>query len=161
MTRKILALALATIALVGLVAAGIGIAGGYSHINHIDYRDASLPTPTPPASPSPAPADAAYTIDATPANVPTAWPKSALLVKVHNIQVWMGTATCMKKAGYADFHYKIFWKIQAIGPHAEEFWLAGKTPAEKDKALTKEFGPTHMQGVGGCTREAQDVTPLG
>jgi hypothetical protein len=158
MTRKIIALGLAVLAVIGVVVAAIGFAGGYAKIDHIPPGIAQ-PTGTPAGDSSPAPSTAAYTEDATPANIPTSWPANDLAIKTHNIRVWMAAAVCMKKAGFDDFHYRIFWKIQDITADSELFWLAGKSSRQISAALTAENGPTHVQGAGGCTGNAEKATP--
>ncbi|HEY1531090.1 MAG TPA: hypothetical protein VGF80_09760 [Galbitalea sp.] len=153
--RKILIIVLASIALVcaACVVAAFALAPkpaiAAGHQLPTVRPSAANPATTPTATP--APIGTSYTTDATIGDIPTWITPSRELTRAHSIHVWLATATCMHKLGYHDFHYRVFWLPAPVSADAENFWTDGMSSAGTTKALTDEFGPTHIsESSSGC-----------
>jgi hypothetical protein len=153
--RKVLAIVIAGIAvlcLVGVVAA-FATAPKPSTSAPDQHATAAPSRTTDATMPSAAPATpgTVFTTDATIADIPTWITPTYAVLRAHSIHVWIATANCMHKLGYADFHYRVFWAPQAVARDSENFWTTGMSSAEAAKALTDEFGPTLLsESTTGC-----------
>jgi hypothetical protein len=113
----------------------------------------TLPTNLDTANPTATPAapGTQFTTDATLGDIPTWISPASELSRAHSIHVWLATAKCMQKLGYADFHYRVYWMPGAVTRGSENFWTNGMSSAEANKALTDEFGPTLIsESSSGC-----------
>ena len=155
--RKIVILVIACVAALCLAAVVAAFALAPKPVTSTSTRSTTLPSTLPTnldtANPTATPAapGTQFTTDATIGDIPTWISPNFERIRAHNIHVWLATAKCMQKLGYTDFHYREFWIPDGVTRDSENFWTAGMSSSAADKALTDEFGPTHIAvSSSGC-----------